>query len=410
MAVRSHVDVGTGRTAERSSEVVVRSFQAGRTRRWAGPTAAVLGLSFLVAGCTPGGDDDDETTDLERAQAQVAAAEKDLAEAQDESQKATDAFCSGGTDYVKALDRYGDIITSSAPTVGDVVTGGADLREPREDALAAGQTAQRARQDVADAENALAEANAALAALQASASGEPVEPEESPTAEPTPLAPVDAINRVTQADADFTATQQGITDDTPLDEASQQFNAAVVSLEMAWMQLVVQAGCLDDEQRIAAQEAARAYTTALQQSLAAAGYYTLAVDGIYGPGTVQAVQDLQSTHGLPVTGTVDKATEAALQADLAAQGAAQSATDLTTTAALQQTLKLAGYWDGPVDGQWTDALTAALMQFQTDLGVPATGAVDAATVAAFEAAIAAAKAPAPEPTEDDPTDEPTTDE
>lgn len=388
----------------------MRSFQAGQANRGARPAVIVLGLALLLGGCTSGGDDD-ETTDLDRAQAKVAAAEQDLADAKDESQKATDAFCTGGTDYVKALDRYGDIITAEAPTVGDVVTGGADLREPREDALAAGQTAQRARQDVADAENALAAADAELAALQASASGVPVEPEEeTPSAEPTPLAPVDAINRVKEADADFTATQQGITDETPLDQASQQFNAAVVALEMAWMQLVVQAGCLDDEQRVAAQEAARAYTTALQQQLAAAGYYKLAVDGIYGPGTVQAVQDLQATHGLPTTGTVDKATDAALQAELAAQGAAEATAGLTTTAALQQTLKLAGYWDGPVDGQWTDALTAALMQFQTDLGVPATGAVDAATVAAFEAAIAAAKAPAPSPTEEEPTDEASMDE
>jgi len=380
-------------------------------RRWAWPAIAVLGVSLLAGGCTDsGGDDEDPATDLERAQADVAAKEKALAEAQDEAQQATEAFCTGSIDYVKALDRYGDVITSEAPTVGDVVAGGADLREPREDALAAGQTAQRARQDVADAENSLAEANAQLAALEASASGEAAEPqEETPSAEATPLAPADAVNRVKQADADFTATQQGISDDTPLDQASQQFNAAVVSLEMAWMQLVVQAGCLNDDQRVAAQEAARAYTTALQQSLADAGYYTLAVDGIYGPGTVLAVEDLQSTHGLPVTGTVDKATDAALQADLAAQGAVQAEASLTSTAALQQTLKLAGYWDGPVDGQWTDELTAALSQFQTDLGVAPTGAVDAATVAAFEAAIAAAKEPAPTATEEPPTDEETAD-
>jgi peptidoglycan hydrolase-like protein with peptidoglycan-binding domain len=383
----------------------VRSFRAGRAHRWAWPTVVVLGVSLLAGGCTSSGDDEDSATDLERAQADVAAKEKDLAEAQDTAQGAIDAFCSGSIDYVKALDRYGDVITAEAPTVGDVVTGGSDLREPRDEALEAGQSAQQAQQDVAEAQNALAEAKATLATLEASASGEPVEPSEEPTAEATPLAPADAVNRVKQADADFTSTQQGISDETPLDQASQQFNAAVVALEMAWMQLVVQAGCLDDEQRVAAQDAARAYTLALQQGLADAGYYTLAVDGIYGPGTVQAVQDLQSTHGLPVTGTVDKATDAALQADLAAKGAAQTEATMTSTAALQQTLKLAGYWDGPVDGQWTDELTAALVQFQTDLGVAPTGAVDAATVGAFEAAIAALKEPAPAPTETSGDDE-----
>ena len=76
---------------------------------------------------------------------------------------------------------------------------------------------------------------------------------------------------------------------------------------------------------------------------------------------------------------------------------------MVTTAALQQTLKLAGYWDGPVDGLWTDELTAAVASAQTDLGVPATGAVDAATIAAFQTALAAllepepTKEPEPEP-------------
>jgi hypothetical protein len=29
---------------------------------------------------------------------------------------------------------------------------------------------------------------------------------------------------------------------------------------------------------------------------------------------------------------------------------------LTSAAAVQSTLKLAGYWNGPVDGQWTEEL------------------------------------------------------
>ena len=42
-----------------------------------------------------------------------------------------------------------------------------------------------------------------------------------------------------------------------------------------------------------AAEAVSDYTTALQQSLALAGYYTATVDGVYGPATVDAVQSLQ---------------------------------------------------------------------------------------------------------------------
>jgi peptidoglycan hydrolase-like protein with peptidoglycan-binding domain len=54
--------------------------------------------------------------------------------------------------------------------------------------------------------------------------------------------------------------------------------------------------------------------------------------------------------------------------------------------------------DGPVDGQWTPALTDALKKFQAELGVPATGTVDAATIAALEKAIAEAKKPPSSPT------------
>ena len=67
---------------------------------------------------------------------------------------------------------------------------------------------------------------------------------------------------------------------------------------------------------------------------------------------------------------------------------------VATTAALQSALKLAGYWSGPIDGSWTDALTAALASFQTELGVPASGVVDTATLEALRQAISDAKEPA----------------
>ena len=58
---------------------------------------------------------------------------------------------------------------------------------------------------------------------------------------------------------------------------------------------------------------------------------------------------------------------------------------------MQTVLKLTGYWTGPIDGNWTQELTDALKKFQTALGVPPTGAVDAATLAAFEQALAHVK-------------------
>jgi peptidoglycan hydrolase-like protein with peptidoglycan-binding domain len=71
---------------------------------------------------------------------------------------------------------------------------------------------------------------------------------------------------------------------------------------------------------------------------------------------------------------------------------------VASTAAVQQTLRIAGFWDGPVDGEWTPELTEALKDFQTELGVEPTGTVDATTIAALEKAIAEAQAAAPSST------------
>jgi peptidoglycan hydrolase-like protein with peptidoglycan-binding domain len=202
------------------------------------------------------------------------------------------------------------------------------------------------------------------------------------------LAPAGSVDRVREAESQLSTAQQGITDATPLTQASQQFNAAAVALEMSWLRLFADAGCLTDDQQKQAEAAVHDYTAALQRSLRDAGYYDGEVDGVYGPATVDAVEALQEAHGLATTGTVDKATAAALEADLVAKGGAIAQQAVASTAAVQQTLKLAGFWDGPVDGAWTPALTEALEDFQTELGVNATGTVDAATVAALEKAIA----------------------
>ena len=166
-----------------------------------------------------------------------------------------------------------------------------------------------------------------------------------------------------------------------------------------------------------AQEAAEqvtAYTIALQTDLQAAGFYEGPIDGIYGPQTVAAVEQLQTEAGLRVTGLVDQATAAALQAKLDELGLSAAAESLRQTTALQTVLTLTGYWTGPIDGVWTDELTQALMDFQTALGVEPTGVVDAATIAAFQQAIAnlepgtpaTTAAPAPPTTPSGTTDAP----
>jgi peptidoglycan hydrolase-like protein with peptidoglycan-binding domain len=335
-----------------------------------------------------------------RAQAQVSAKQDALEEARAALATATTAFCTASESYVIAIDRYGDVLNQTAPTVGDVKDAGKDLQQPGEDAVSSAEAAADAQQEVAAAEQDLAEAEAALAAAQAEAgtsSGATPTSAAPTTTSAAPLAPGSTVNRVKQAEADFTTAQKGITDETPLTEASQEFNAAAVALEMSWLTLFADAGCLTDEQQKRAQAAVHDYTSAIQQSLTDAGYYEGDVDGIYGPQTVEAVQALQEAHGLPVTGTVDKATDAALADDLRAKGAVGAQQATASTAAVQQTLRLAGFWTGPVDGSWTPELTAALKSFQTELGVDPTGTVDAATIAALEHAIATANQPEPPP-------------
>lgn len=363
--------------------------------------AAVGVLLVALSGCS----DDPVLTPVEAAQAEVSAKEKALADAESEATATAAAFCEASSTYITALDRYGDVLTETAPTVGDVKDAGTDLTAPRDDTTDAADAAVRAREQVAQAEQDLADAEAALAVAEAEAAGgTPADVEASQVPSPQPAADPATVARVEQAEADFAAAQAGITDRTPLAEAGEQFNSAAVALEIAWLQLFAEVGCLTDAQAEQAAAAVRDFTIALQQDLADAGYYEGEVDGVYGPETVAAVEALQKANGLPPTGTMDKATEAALSAELEAAGGAAAQESTASTAALQQTLTLAGYWEGPVDGQWTDELTDALKEMQADLGVEPTGEVDSATITAFNEALAAAQqTPSPSPTLPSPT-------
>ncbi|MFF2495534.1 peptidoglycan-binding protein [Agromyces sp. NPDC058064] len=361
--------------------------------------ACAVALTVGLTGCTEG------MSSVDRAKAQVTAKEKAVAAAEAELTEASAEFCGASKSYIAALDRYGDVLAETAPTVGDVREAGADLTEPRDDAFDGAESAVEAQQELVVAQQELADARAALAVAEAGPTGSPAVPS---TAPPTaaPLAPTASVDRVKQADAEFADAQAAVTEETPLAEASEQFNSAVVALEMAWLNLFADAGCLTDDQQVQAEAAVGAYTLALQQDLAATGYYAGTVDGVSGPMTVQAIEDLQKANGLPVTGTVDKATAAALQAELLALGGAAAQDSLASTAAVQQTLKLLGFWDGPVDGKWTDELTEAVQAFQVELGVDPTGAVDAATIAAFERAVAEHQAADAASLEPEPSTEP----
>ena len=347
--------------------------------------ACVLLATVGLAGCAG------EISPVDRAEAQVAAKEKAVAKAEEELTAASDTFCQASESYVVALDRYGDVLNDTAPTVGDVREAGADLAEPGEDAFDGAEAAVEAQQ-----------------ALVVASRSSPMPAWHWLRPRPAPLfAPLRRRSRASRRpwrrprpstgssrlSRNSLRRKSAITDQTPLADASEQFNAAAVALELAWLRLVVDAGCLPDEQKQQAVTAVSAYTTALQQDLAAAGYYAGAVDGVYGPVTVAAVEDLQRASGLPVTGAVDKATAEALQAELVAIAGAAAQESVAATAAVQQTLKLVGFWDGPVDGVWTPELTEAVQAFQIELGVEPTGTVDAATISAFEKAIAELQSP-----------------
>src|SRR4029077_4189015 len=116
------------------------------------------------------------------------------------------------------------------------------------------------------------------------------------------------------------------------------------ALEIAWLRLFADAGCLTDEQQLKAQAALTDYTVGLQTALQTTGYYTGEIDGLYGPSTVDAVKKLQSASGLPVTGFVDRATATALSNAVLSKVGAAATEALAYTAAVQSTLKLAGYW------------------------------------------------------------------
>ena len=298
----------------------------------------VLVAAVTLAACSS------DLTDVDKARAQVTAKEKAVTEAQADFDAASTAFCGASEDYILALDRYGDILTDSAVTVGDVRSAGKDLAAPRDEAFDTAKAAVAAQHTLVTAKQELADAEVALAAAEAGPSGEP-SITASAVAPAEPLAPAATVDRVKQAEEDFSATASAITDDTPLRGAAEGFHSAAVALELSWLRLFVEGGCASEEQQARFSEEATAYTKALQTDLKALGYYDDDIDGIYGPNTTKAVEDFQKEAGLDVTGTVDLATAEALRDAMVKEGVITAQETFATTAAVQQTLTLLGYWD-----------------------------------------------------------------
>ena len=365
--------------------------------------AALVAVALFASACS---DDDDGGTSVATseaedpvaaAEARVAAAETGVTDSQEALEAAGEQFCVDAESYLGVLDRYGKLFSDDAATVGDIETLGADLVEPRETVAASANGVEEAKTALAAAGQELADAQAALVEAIATASSVPASSTTPATTTTTTLVPPATIERVQQAEDELAQTGEGITAATPLVEATAEYNSAAFALQVAWLRLFYDAGCLTDERQAEAVEQVAAYTTALQIELQRVGYYDGPIDGIYGPLTVDGVKRLQADSGLPETGFVDRATAEALDELLAELDLQTAAADLTHTAAVQTILTLTGFWQGPIDGVWTDELTAALQEFQIALGVEPTGVVDAATLAAFQQARAELEA-SPTPT------------
>lgn len=141
----------------------------------------------------------------------------------------------------------------------------------------------------------------------------------------------------------------------------------------------------------------------LQQALKIKKYYHSTVDGKYGNGTASAVKAYQKAVNLPQTGTADKTTLNVLWGKASAPKAT-AAPEKTTTAstdpkmkgitkisqiavpatsskgssgakvlALQQALKLKGYYKAPINSKYDDHTVAAVKAFQKAHGLYADG-------------------------------------
>jgi peptidoglycan hydrolase-like protein with peptidoglycan-binding domain len=329
-----------------SSDPLHNNASTRRTRTFAGgraaPRLAAIGLVAVLGVAAVGCGDSDGSGPSGTTPVSVAQA----------------AFCDDLGNAIAAVDQYARVFSEGQVTIGDLKTSGSALAASQADVE--GSATQLA--DSIEAANRLATAGtgstttiAVLATMSAD----------------------DHLDAIRKAQRTFDDATDGVDASTPVSEAAADLQVAGFALQQAYVSLFVDAGCLADDA-----EAARAlndYVGGIQKDLTTLGFYTGAVDGLYGPETVAAVKALQASAGLPQSGVVDPATEASMAQQLAAKGEQQA----LNVAALQGVLTAAGYYTGPIDGAWTPAVEDALKAYQTAQNLPPTGTMDAATLAAL---------------------------
>ena len=106
--------------------------------------------------------------------------------------------------------------------------------------------------------------------------------------------------------------------------------------------------------------------TRLQQALKNLGYYTGAVDGNYGSGTVEAVKSFQRQNGLRIDGKAGEATQRALYgtSSTASYNTLRPGDEGSAVTNLQYALYELGYYDGRVDGIYSTLTSEAVRAFQ----------------------------------------------
>mgnify|MGYP001290584434 CR=1 FL=1 len=142
---------------------------------------------------------------------------------------------------------------------------------------------------------------------------------------------------------------------------------------------------------------------AAQQKLQKLGYYTGRIDGQYGSQTAAAIRRYQVAENLRVTGDLTPQTLRSLGISSAPSSVPAAAPvpqyvaiaqifkggpyitaptefQIATIRRAQKNLKLLGFYAGPVDGQATPALVAALKAWQKDAGFRQTGRFDESTL------------------------------
>lgn len=108
------------------------------------------------------------------------------------------------------------------------------------------------------------------------------------------------------------------------------------------------------------------------------GYYTGAIDGVFGAKTKAAVKNFQSRKGLTADGVVGSKTEKALGVSLSASSYPTTITKGETkenVKAVQNPLKKWGYYTGAVDGVYGAKTRAAVISFQVNNGLTVDGIV-----------------------------------